>query len=121
MPTDIKLNTETHDIDLSSGTLDLFLSNTDVVAQRVKIAILKKQGEWFRDSSEGVPYYQEFFTKRNNKKFVDQFMVSYISSVEDVNAVLSYESSITAGRILAVSVIIETDFGAIVTLELGDV
>ena len=113
MPTDFKLNTDSHDIDLSSGTVELHTSNPEVVAQRVKIAILTKQGEWFRNITAGLPYYQEFFSSKNNKEYIDKLMVEYINSVEDVNSVISYESTIENGRRLNISVTIETDRGEI--------
>lgn len=121
MPTDLVLDPTTNDLDISSGSLELFTDNLSVVAQRVKVAILIRQGEWFRNITEGVPYYQEFFTRKNNKPFIDQFMISYISRVEDVNRVVFYESSIDiARRILNISVGVETSDGQVVEINVGE-
>lgn len=121
MSTDIKLDLRTHDIDLSSGTAVLFSDNPSVVGQRIKIAVLKKRGEWFRDIQIGVPYYQEFFLRKNNKPFIDQFFINYISDIEDVKKVISYSSEIDIpNRILTVTFSVETYEGQIVNVTVGE-
>lgn len=121
MPTDIKLDPLTHDIDLTSGG-EMFTDNASVVAQRVKIAILLKRGEWFRNTSEGIPYYQEFFKRKNNKQAVDSFMVTYIGQVEDVARVVDYRSTLdVVTRALNITVSVETYNGNIVEIQVGEV
>lgn len=116
MPTDIKMDTLYHDIDLTSGSLALFEENTKVVAQRVKIAVLTKMGEWFKDVNHGIPYYQEFFIQKNNKEYIDSFMVDYINNVQDVKSVTYYNSFIT-NRALQIRVSLTTQDGDIITLD----
>lgn len=118
MPTDFKLDSTSHDLDLSGGTIELHDVNTRVVAQRVKIAILTKQGEWFANVLSGVPYYTEFFRSKNNKTLIDQFMVDYINDVEDVREVTDYQSTIGTDRVLRITVTITTFSGEIVTAML---
>lgn len=121
MPSDILLNPDTHDIDLSSGSVVMITDNLRAVAQRVKVAILLKRGEWFQDVLDGVPYYQEFFTVKNNKPFIDQFMVNYIGNVEDVSKVIAYASVIDIPRrVLRISVSVETYDGQIVEINVGE-
>lgn len=119
MPSDLRLDVHTHDLDISSGTIQLITSNIEVVAQRVKIAILTKTGEWFKDVNAGLPYYQEFFTKKNNKSLIDQTMIKYISDIEDVLRVADYSSTITPQRVLSISVTVETTTGEIVAVDVG--
>lgn len=120
MPTDIKLDRRTHDVDLSSGTIELFTSNPRAVAQRVKVAILRRRREWFRDINSGVPYYTEFFQRKNNKNFIDQFMINYISKIEGVQEVVQYNSSLDAStRTLNITFTIKTIDGDIEEIRLG--
>ena len=118
MPTDIKLNTSSHDIDLSQGSILLHDSNTEVVAQRVKIALLTKQGEWFVNLLEGIPYYTEFFRNKNNKSYIDQYMINYINNIQDVTTIQDYTSTIGNDRVLRISVTIITDDGDITSVSL---
>lgn len=120
MPTDIKLDQNTHDIDLTSGSLALIETNPSAVAQRVKVAILTKKGEWFIDVNAGLPYYQEFFKNKNNKALIDRTLISYISKVEGVVNLAEYSSVITNDRKLNVNITVETDRGVIVPIEIGD-
>ena len=112
MPTDIKLDPNTHDIDLSKGGT-LHTSNSDALGQRLKIALLLRRGEWLPDVNKGVPYHQEFFTVKNNKSFVDSFFQNYILEVPEVNDITSYSSEIQADRKLQVEVTVTTTAGTI--------
>ena len=117
MPTDIKLDNKTHDIDLSR-TIELHIGNKEVVSQRMKIAILTKQGEWFKNVLEGLPYYTEFFRSKNNKTLIDQFMIEYITQIQDIQLVKQYSSSITPDRKLVIKITVETFSGEIITANL---
>lgn len=119
MPSDLRLDRNTHDLDISKGTLRFITNNEEVVGQRLKIALLTKQGEWFMDTNVGLPYYQEFFTKKNNKPLIDQTIISYASRVEDVVRVRDYSSTIRNDRVLEVSLTVETYTGEIVKVAIG--
>lgn len=119
MPSDLRLDRNTHDLDISKGTLRFITNNEEVVGQRLKIALLTKQGEWFLDTNVGLPYYQEFFTKKNNKPLIDQTIISYASRVEDVLRVKDYSSTIGTDRVLSVSLAVETYTGEIVKVAVG--
>jgi hypothetical protein len=117
---DLKLDSNSHDLDISSGTLGLFEEKEAALAQRVKVAILKKQGEWFKDTLAGVPYFQEFFTKKINKPFIDQYMIEYIGDVEGVASVSSYSSTIISGRKLVIDVTVLSTNSSNVTVRVGE-
>ncbi len=120
MPTDLKLDSDSHDIDISSGTVELITENTEAVGQRLKIALLTKRGEYVINTSAGLPYNQSFFKYKNSKGTIDSTIVSYIENIEDVNSVVSYASEINvADRILLVDVSVETDDGELVTISTG--
>lgn len=121
MPSDLRLDRNTHDLDISKGTLRFITNNEEVVGQRLKIALLTKQGEWFLDTNVGLPYYQEFFTKKNNKPLIDQTIISYASRVEDVARVRDYSSTIRNDRVLEVSLTVETYTGEIVKVAIGGI
>lgn len=120
MPTDLKLDPITHDIDLTNGG-EMFVDNPSVVGQRVKIAVLTRRGEWFRNTFEGLPYQQEFFKRKNIKPLIDQTMINYIGEVEGVSRIISYNSSIdVVQRVLNISVELETYSGDIIEVNVGE-
>lgn len=119
MPTDLKLDPLTHDIDLSLGG-EVFSDNIEVVAQRIKIAILLRKGEWFRNEFEGLPYQQEFFKRKNNKQLIDQTMIAYINDIEDVDKVINYTSTVdVVRRNIAINVTVQTYKGDIIPVFVG--
>lgn len=112
MATDIVMDLNTHDIDFTKGGI-LHTSNLDALGQRLQIALLLRRGEWLPDINRGVPYYQEFFTVKNNKSFIDSFFQNYILEVDGVNGIESYSSEISPERLLTVDVSVITTAGTI--------
>lgn len=115
MATDIILDKNTHDLDLSEGGLTLHTENTEVVSQRVKIALLLRKGDWYQNILLGVPYQQEFFVTKSNKAFIDYFLRDYVNSIPDVDQVSNYSSEITKERALEVSFSVRTSRGELIT------
>lgn len=115
MTTDLVLDSNTHDLDLSEGGLRLHDQNTEAVAQRVKVALLLRKGDWYQNITLGVPYQQEFFVTKNNKTYIDFFLSDYISQVQEVEGVENYSSEIAQDRSLNVSASIRTTRGELIT------
>ena len=117
MATDIKLN-RTHDLDLSSGDLDLFTRVEDLAVQQVKINLLVYKGEWFLDVDKGVPYLQEIFGDRNTKAAADSNIKYTILNTDNIQSILSYKSSINSlNRTLLVESSARTNSGDIINIE----
>ncbi len=66
----------------------------DVVVQRIYIRLASFQGEWWVDTTYGVPYLQQIYTKVKNKTNVDIIIQEQILSVEGVQTILSFTSTI---------------------------
>ena len=61
---DIALN-DAGDIDLSR--LDMFLvTGVDAIVQRLRIALQTFRGEWYLNTTVGLPYFKDIFVKRPN-------------------------------------------------------
>jgi|TARA_R100001129_G_C5118344_1_gene189285 hypothetical protein len=118
MPTDYKLDSTTHDLDLSTQRLETFEQNTAAVAQRIKIALLTRYGEWFLDTGVGVPY-NRFSSVKNTKLILDEFLQEYIRNIEDVLTLREYESVLDpSNRRISVKFVVTTTGGQVVDLEL---
>lgn len=59
---DLALAIPTHDLDLSSNDLEL-VEGDDAITQNLRIRYRFFLGEWFRDTREGIPYYQRILIK----------------------------------------------------------
>lgn len=118
MNNDILLDKDSHDIDISRGAPILIISNQEEVAQRLKIALLLRRGEWIFNIQDGVPYITSFLNQKNSKTNIDQFMISYISNVDGVNKVIGYDSVINKSRQLQITVKVSTDAGNIIEVQI---
>lgn len=113
MDTGITLDSLTHDLVISNNGLTLFETEEDATVQLLKIRLLVFKGEWFRDIAYGVPYIQEIFGK-NTKAAADANLKSTILATENVQSLLSYESVVTAERVLQVRFSIKVGSGKII-------
>lgn len=119
MPSDIKLDTSTWDYDLSSNGLEVFTETSEVVAQRVRIALQIRKGEIFYDTTNGIPI-SDFSTSRDGGSFADAYMLNYVSEIEGVDEVLSFSSEYDAStRYYKTTIELQTTSGDIVTID-GD-
>lgn len=63
--------------------------------QRLKSSLATYLNEWFYDSTVGIPYFQQIFTRnktRNIKKIVDSIFKQHIESRTYVKKVVSFSS-----------------------------
>jgi hypothetical protein len=118
--TDIMLNAD-HDICFAgvSGA-KLLKTKLEAVAQRVKIRLLLRTGEWLPNITVGVPY-REFFTLGNDKKYIDAFMKRYISETPDVTSLTDYSSEIGSDRKLSIRFSVEGNQGIFENIEIGGI
>jgi len=92
---DLLLNKDTHDIVFVNGKCPVTQLLVDVVAQRLKITMYTFLGEWFLDTTVGVPYFQQIFGKIRSKVTIDLIFQRIISTDTDVIEILSFESSLS--------------------------
>lgn len=122
MSSDLLLSRYDHDLDISAGSAVVTHATEPwTVAQRVKIALLIRKGEFFLDTEAGVPYLTDFLVYRHEKAYIDTYMKMYIENVEDVNSITDYESTVsTDTRIMEIRVDMDTEVGS-VRLDNGEV
>jgi len=91
--TDLKLNTQTNDLDLLNTT-DIQLTETAVesLAQRLRIKLKIFTNTYFMDMDFGIPYYEQVFVKGTTKKLLDAIFKRAIYDTPDVNSVVNYRS-----------------------------
>ncbi len=86
---DIKLQSN-HDIDWNDFRLTT--DNAESVAQKIKIRLKRYQGEYFLDTTIGVPYFQEILKKGVSKDYVDTIFIDEITETIGVETLDTYES-----------------------------
>jgi hypothetical protein len=114
---DIALHANDHDILIKDGDF-LLIDNAERVAQQIKIKLLTFLGEWFLDTTWGVPYLEYILVKQPNQELIKQILSEQISSVDDVKSLnaleLDYQVKI---RTLIVNYEVSTEYGLITRKE----
>lgn len=110
MSYDIQLDRETHDLVIDADTGDIqLLDNARRIAQQIKVTLLAFLGEWFLDTSFGVPYLDEIMVKNPRIGTLQAIFRAKIIDVPGVTRVrrLTFDMN-RATRALSVSFEAET-------------
>ena len=70
----------------------------ETTAQRLRVRLLTFMGEWFADTSYGIPYYQRILGKKVAKSTIDQIFQQAILEERGVREITYFESSLSGRR-----------------------
>lgn len=114
---DIALGSADHDLLIIDGDL-LLIDNQERIAQQIKIHLLTLLGEWFLDTSWGVPYLESILVKNPNLVIIKTIFRNKINNIPGVTKVnkimLVFDQK---GRKLRLSYEAETDYGLVTKRE----
>lgn len=114
---DIALDSKSHDIVIDGDDI-VFIDNAERVAQQIKIQLLTFLGEWFLDTTHGVPYLEYVLIKNPNFTLIRQLFWEEILKVDDVKNIdsleLEYDSK---ARTITVEFSVSTNYGMITRKE----
>jgi len=88
------------------GPSEFLVNSAAAVAQAVQTRLLLWTGEWFLDSTQGTPYFQQVLGF-NTKAAYDAAIKARILGTQGVAQLLSYSSSLI-GRALSVIASVQT-------------
>ena len=114
---DIALSRTTHDLvwkELDGGTYDLIMAtDADAIAQQIKIVLKTFIGEWFLDTTVGIPYFEDILKKNPRSEVVETVLRGKIISVNGVTRVTAFDISIDNRlRTMNVTYTVETTEGS---------
>lgn len=120
MSVDLKLSSQ-HDLLFKNHRLVL-VEGANQKAQQIKIALLTFLGEWFLDTSIGVPYFEQVLLKTADKVKVENIFRQKIIAVKGVKRVTKLDTKIDRqARLLFVSFEAETTAGLVAdTVKIGE-
>ena len=114
---DLAENTATGDLLLQNNDL-MIIDNAERVAQQILITLRFWLGEWFLDTTQGVPYLEYILIKNPNENHIRQILSEAILSVEGVQAVDEMTLEFDAkNRRLYVEYSASTDYGLLTRKE----
>lgn len=114
---DLALNVKTWDLDIIDGDA-MLIDNAERVSQQIGITLRFWLGEWFLNTTDGMPYLEYILVKNPNMNHVRQVISDAIRSVEGVDRidslVLDYDSK---NRQLYVTYEVHTTYGLVTRRE----
>ena len=111
------MDINTNDIVLQDGDI-MMIDNAERVAQQIAITLRFWSGEWFLNTTDGVPYLEYILVKQPNMAHIRQILTEQIQSVEGVKAVTDMELTFDQReRSLLVEYTADTDYGLITRKE----
>lgn len=118
MAYDIAIDVTASDIVLTNDGDIMLIDNAERVAQQIVISLRFWLGEWFLDTSLGVPYLEYVLVKNPNINHVRQVIAEAIMQVTGVSKVDRLDFDYDApNRALSVIYEVETDEGLITRKE----
>jgi hypothetical protein len=85
---DVKLDTVSGDIDLSTGDV-MLVDGADAIIQHLHIRLRFFLGEWFLDTRLGVPYFQKLLGHRIDNALIQSIFRKAVLGTPGVKAVRS--------------------------------
>jgi len=118
---DIVINHRTNDLDLVNGDLATTVPlSKEEIGQRTQLRLYTRAKEWFMNTSFGVPYIQEFLGRKNNKDYIDSYLLAVILETEGVENVLEFRPELDkVTRKYSLYTRIQTVAGEAVTVEVS--
>jgi len=114
---DLVLSASTHDLLIINNDLKL-IDNAERVAQQIKITLKFWLGEWFLDTSDGVPFLEYILVKNPNMNHIRAIYCEKILDVPGVTAINSLDLTLDKkNRTLTVEFDVETDCGLVTDRE----
>lgn len=118
MSYDIGLNVKTWDIALQNNDF-ILIDNAERISQQIKISLQFWLGEWFLNTTLGVPYLERICVKNPNLQHIRQIFRNTIQNVNGVTAVNALDLTVDASkRVLTVTYTATTTDGVITRREL---
>lgn len=110
-----------HDLDVDLLGRASFVDGADRIAQQVKITLLAFMGEWFLDTTFGVPYLEDILVKAPDRASIEGILRARIRAVPGVERVRSLDLQVERQqRVLRVAFDADTTAGRLQrVVELG--
>jgi len=114
--------TETGDYML--GRRDQFHEGTAAIAQAIKTRLGQLQGEWWENTGDGLPLYQEIVNTLHatdhRAEVIDLIFTERILNTPGAESIVSFESVLNAyNRVYSAHCVVQTDDGDQFTLQIN--
>lgn len=100
-----------NDLVFVNGSASVTPDRAGAVQQRLKVKLLSFLGEWYLDTSYGIPYFQQIFGKGRSKGAIDSILQQKILEEDGVLRITKFESSLSTSRTYSLVFAVVVDDG----------
>lgn len=93
----------TLDLDMSNGDIAICPTQSDYIAQTIATRLKIIEGEWFLDTSLGIPYFTQVFGHKRNERFIRQLIMPEIQSIPGVREINNFTTEESPNRRITIS------------------
>jgi len=91
------------DLVIINGDFALCADDRAALAQAISIRLKTLSGEWFVDTSIGIPYLSEIFGQKRSPLFIRQAILPHIEAISGVKEVTDFKVEEDADRVIMVT------------------
>lgn len=95
-----------------------FISDTEAVAQAIRTRLLLLQGEWWLDTTDGLPLWQQILGTRNNVQSINILIQDRILGTPQVKSITSMSGNLDHNtRAYSFTATVLTNFSTTITVS----
>lgn len=98
MSFNLSLDQSTKDLILSSRKNLSLIYSPNLTAQRIECRLRVIKGEWFLNSTLGIPFFTQILIKTRDKSKVDSIFKSEILSIPEIIKIEQFVSELSSSR-----------------------
>lgn len=92
-----------HDLKIDQGDIALCPDDNTYLSQAIGIKLKTIKGEWFLDTTQGIPYFTHIFGQHRSASYIREVIVPTILAVPGVKEVNNFSASMESNRKLLIS------------------
>lgn len=92
-----------HDLEIVDGDFALCRTDRDAIAQAIAIRLKTITGEWFMDTTLGIPYLTRIFGHKRSERFMRQMIVPTVEAVSGIKQIKDFTIEEGSARTINIS------------------
>lgn len=92
-----------NDIDTRASDIAITSTDTQAVAQAIKVSLKTFAGEWFLDTQIGVPYFTHVFGHKRSVRYLSRVILPAIENIVGAGRVSNFSVDISNARTAHIS------------------
>lgn len=92
-----------HDLKIDQGDIALCPDDNSCLSQTISIKLKTIYGEWFLDTTQGIPYFTHIFGQHRSPSYIRELIVPKILSINGIKKVNNFSVSMESNRKLLIS------------------